>query len=151
MTRTICVDALTGGVQKRLNPVTAKRRIFCAYVLTVGQVVMVFWGTDLVVAVLFTYLLFCRKSFRLDQENLVMKSDVLGFKRCKTIPKNSIQRLVQVKDGGEGKDSFPSWGLKVEGINKATLIFRQPYEKSHWLGQILSKWAGVEFVKVSKE
>ena len=113
--------------------------------------VMVFWAAEIVVAVLLAYLLFCKKTFRLDRDDLVMETAVLGFKRRKSIPKSSIRRLVQVKDGGGGEDSFPSWGLKVEGDKKATLIFRQPYEKSHWLGQVLAQWAGVEFAELPEE
>ena len=113
--------------------------------------VLVFWGGDIGVACLLINLLFCKKSFRIDRENLIIQADVLGLKRCRSIPKNCITRLVQVKDGGEDEDSFPSWGLKVEGDKKATLIFRQPHEKSRWLGRILAEWADVEFAEVPEE
>lgn len=112
--------------------------------------VMVFLAMGVFLAVWLTYLVFCRKSFRLDSENLIMETDVLGFKRRRLMPRTSIRRLVQVKDGGDGKDSFPSWGLRIEGEQKVTLIFRQPHEKSRWLGKILAQWAGVELSEVPK-
>jgi hypothetical protein len=65
--------------------------------------------------------------------------------------RSSIRRIVQVKDGGEDDDSFPSWGLKVEGEKEVTLIYRQPYDKSHWLGGVLAKWAQVDFVEAPRD
>lgn len=113
--------------------------------------VCIFWAVEVVVACLLTYLLFCKKSFRTDASFLSVDTVVLCFRRSRTIPKNRIRRFVQVKDGGEGDDSFPSWGLKVEADKKTTLLFRQPYEKSQWLGQVLAKWAGVDFIEAPRE
>ena len=113
--------------------------------------VLVFWGAEIGVVGLLIYLFFCKKSFRIDQDNLIMETDVLGLKRRKSISKRSIRRLVQVKDGGEDEDSFPSWGLRVEGDKKTTLIFRQPHEESRWLGWVLAQWAGVEFAEVPEK
>ncbi len=113
--------------------------------------VLVFWAAEIVVACLLIYLLFCKKSFRIDRENLVIQADILGLKRCRSIPRQSIKKLVQVKDGGEGEDSFPSWGLKVEWDKNTSLIFRQPHEKSLWLGRTLAEWAGVEFTEVPRK
>lgn len=100
---------------------------------------------------LFLFLLFSKKTFSASYENLVVETDVLGLKRIRTIPRHTIHSFVQVKDGGEGDDSFPSWGLKLHGEKKITLISRQPHEKSRWLGQVLAQWAGVEFKGVSKD
>ena len=91
--------------------------------------------------------LFCRTSFRLDCKNLIMETDVLGLKRRRLIPRTSIRRLVQEKDGDEGE----GWGLRLEGETTAKLISRQPHKKSRWLGQILAEWAGVEFSEVPKD
>jgi hypothetical protein len=113
--------------------------------------VIAFWGGEVVAAVVLVYQLFCKTSFRLDCKNLIMETDVLGLKRRRLIPRTSIRRLVQEKDGGEGEDSFPSWGLRLEGETTATLIFRQPHKKSRWLGQILAEWAGVEFSEVPED
>jgi hypothetical protein len=111
----------------------------------------IFWAGEVFVACLLIYLLFCKKSFRTDVAHLTVETDVLGFRRRKTIPRNAIQRFLQVKDGGVGDDSFPSWGLKVEADKKTTLLFRQPYEKSLWLGRVLAKWANVDFIETTKE
>ena len=114
-------------------------------------VVVVFWGAEIVVAVMLTYILFSRRSFRLDAENMIMETQLLGLRRTRLIPRTSIRRLVQVKDGGEGEDSFPSWGLRIEGDRKATLIYRQPHDKSRWLGHFLARWADVEFSEVPND
>jgi len=62
-----------------------------------------------------------------------------------------VKRLVQVKDGGKHDDSSPSWGLRLEGDKKITLVYRQPYEVSRWLGHVLAKWADVEFSEMPQE
>ena len=111
-------------------------------------VVMIFWCFEIIVAVLLTYMLFSRNSFHLDLENLTMETSLLGFRWTRLIPRTSIRRLVQVKDGGEGEDSFPSWGLRIEGERNVTLIYRQPHDKSLWLGRLLARWADVEFFEV---
>lgn len=114
--------------------------------------VLVFWGGAIVVFGLLLYVLFCRTSFRLDRDQLAVEVNILGLKWRQFIPKNSIKRFVQIKDGGDGyNDSFPSWALKVEAARKTTLLRRQPFEKSHWLGQFLARWAGVQFVEAVKD
>jgi len=81
-----------------------------------------------------------------------MQTEVLGLKWTRIVDRPSIKKIVQVQDGGDDEDdSFPSWGLKVVSDKDVKLIFRQPYEKSLWLGEILSQWAGVEFEKRSPE
>ncbi len=112
--------------------------------------VLIFWSAEIGVAAMLAYMLFGRKIFRLDRNSITIETNVLGFKRRKTIRKDSIECFVQVRDGGEGEDSFPSWGLKAECGKKVTLIFRQPYEKSHRLGQFLAQWADVEFHEASE-
>ena len=51
-----------------------------------------------------------------------METDVLGFKQGANIRKGSIKRIVQVKDGGEGDDSFQSWVSKLRVIGKLRLF-----------------------------
>jgi hypothetical protein len=113
-------------------------------------IVLFCWVGELIVAYHFIYWLFCKRSFLIEAACLTMETDVLGFKQRANISKGSIKRIVQVKDGGEGDDSFPSWGLKIEGDRETTLIYRQSYEKSHWLGRALAKWAQVDFVEASR-
>ena len=111
-------------------------------------VVLVHWGGELFVAFYLIYLLFCRKIFRLDDRKLIIETNILKYKQIKIIQKVSIRKFIQIKDGGEDEDSFPSWGVKAEtDTEKITLIRRQPYKKSLWLGQILAKWANVPFVR----
>lgn len=110
------------------------------------SMVLIFSTIDIVVWCCLLYSIFCKQTFQIDYYNLVITTEILALKWDKTIPKDSIRRVVQVQDGGRGKDSFPSWGLKIKGSKKASLIFRQPYEKSYWLGEFVANWAKVEFV-----
>jgi len=114
-------------------------------------VVAVFWLLEAFVAMCTTYALFCRKSFRIDTDCLTMETNVLGLRRRRNFPRDSIRHLVQVKDGGKGNDSFPSWGLRIDTDKETMLLARQPYEKSHWLGLVLAKWAQAEFIEAVRE
>ena len=66
--------------------------------------------------------------------------------RC-SVWKREIERLRQVKDGGEGEDDFPSWGLSLDAARTVRVLSRQEIEKSAWLGPIVAQWAGVEYRK----
>ena len=61
------------------------------------------------------------------------------------VAKAELKEVKQVKDGGEGEDSFPSWGLALIAGTEVHVLSRQPIDKSDWLGPIIAKWAGVEF------
>jgi len=112
--------------------------------------ILAFWIVAIITAGFLLLLFFSEKVFFIDAENLRIEKEMFGFKQSKTIPKGSINRLIQVKDGGGEEDSFPSWGLQLEAGKNVTLIFRQPYDKSIWLGEVLAAWALVEFKKIAE-
>lgn len=101
---------------------------------------------EVVVFFIIVYLFLARKSFRMDRTELAIETRILGFSWRTTIQRDSVKKLVQVQDGGGDGDSFPSWGLKIQGAKTKNLIYRQPYQKSRWLGRVLAKWADAEFV-----
>ena len=105
-----------------------------------------FWACEVIVAAFAAYVFFCRKSYRIDPDRLVLETRVLGLRWTRTLPRAGLRRLVQFKDGGEGDDSFPSWALRAEGDRKTTLLIRQPYDRSQWLGRTLALWAGAEYI-----
>ena len=124
-------------------------------------IMMIFLIFGIVFGIVLIVSIFGKKQFHLTDEALMMQTSVFGFKRHKLIPKSEIICLYQVKDGGRkqtrlpvaggasrGRDSFPSWGLKVYTSRLTTLIYRQPYDKGHWLGKVLAQWADVQFHEV---
>lgn len=114
--------------------------------------VLVFWASDIFVLGLLLYLLFARKAYRLDGDGLTVEVTLLGYRRVRAVSRQDLRRIVQIQDGGRGEDSFPSWGLRAETTGKPlTLVFRQPYEISHWLGQVLAQWAEVDFIPVENQ
>lgn len=113
--------------------------------------VALFWAAEIGVAALLLNLVFSRKRFRVTPNAIEMETDLLGWKRTKTVQRSNLRYLEQVKDGGEGEDSFPSWGLVAHGAEKTTLIYRQPHNKSLWLGRILARWTGAEFRELPEE
>lgn len=106
----------------------------------------IFWAFDIIVALIAVHLFFCRKSFRIDRDRLVIETRLLGLRWTRTLARAALRRFVQIKDGGEGEDSFPSWALRAEGERNTTLLARQPYACSQWLGQTLARWSGGEYV-----
>ena len=111
--------------------------------------VSVFLLAEIGVEYLLACLLFTRKTFKFEPTRLTIKSETLGYKRHKVIPKESIKLVVQVKDGGSDEDSFPSWGLRVEAEGKTILLFRQPYDKAAWFGSVVAEWSGALIKRVS--
>jgi hypothetical protein len=126
--------------------------------------VMAFVGAWFLVAFLLLYSNFARKRFRLTADILHIETRLLLLKWSVTIPRETISEIQQIQDGGEGDDSFPSWGLRIRSSAPAnslvhrlilfnhfgrtnrmrTVIARLPYGHSEWLATILSKWSGVK-------
>ena len=104
-----------------------------------------FWAAEVFVACFLAYSLFCRTTIRIEHDAMTIETVVLVVRWSRTIPRQAIRRLVQIKDGGEGKDRFPSWGLRLEGPRTRKILRRLPYDHSYWLGRVLADWAGVEF------
>src|SRR6476620_4023747 len=78
-------------------------------------------------------------------DELVVSWRLFGVTWTKPVSRAEISRLEQVKDGGERRDSFPSWGLHLVGRRRCRLISKQAIEKSDWLGERLAAVLGVEF------
>jgi hypothetical protein len=89
--------------------------------------------------------LFGVTQFVADRHKLTIRKSVWFWSSSRSIDRNASLRFEQLKDGGEGEDSFPSWGLRAVGSKKLMLLSRQPLEKSDWLGQLLSEHFGSEF------
>ena len=84
-------------------------------------------------------------------DRLLIERTLLRYRRQRSIPKQEVDVVRQIKDGGEGEDSFPSWGLAIEGRTNIKLLSRQAIEKSAWLGPIVARWAEVEFESSHKK
>ncbi len=109
-------------------------------------IVLALWFSEFLVGGFFLYVL-ARRSFRLEGSMLTFEVEVFGIRKVRTVSKDDIRGVKQVKDGGEGDDSFPSWGLRLETGERRSisLLFRQPHESSRWLGQVLQSRLGVPF------
>ena len=125
--------------------------------------VMAFLGPWFFVAFLLLYSNFARKRFRLTPDALHIETRLLFLQWSVAIPRETISQIKQIKDGGEGDDSFPSWGLQIRSSNLVnslvqrlvllnyfgrknrmrTILARLPYVHSEWLATVLSEWSGV--------
>jgi len=141
----VCVSSVTAGLS-----FFALRdwQQFQAFIFAEWWTPLAF-AAGLSAAVYFTFfilwLLFGSTEFIVSRENLIVRKKLLGFRRELQIPSELIKYFEQVKDGGEGEDTFPSWGLNVCARSQIPLLARQPIEKSDWLGRILSQFYSVEF------
>lgn len=107
---------------------------------------------EVVTAWLVVYLVFCRKTYVIGNNEMSVTTTVGRYRKSEVIRKVHIRRLVQIQDGGVGEDSFPTWGLEVQTtIGRRCLVFRQPHEQSLWLGGVVAKWAGVDFTTVPED
>lgn len=90
--------------------------------------------------------LFGSTRFVATERDLTVYRTLWFWTRKSRIDRTRIREFVQVKDGGGKEDSFPSWGLKVTGARTVNLLSRQPIEKSDWLGALLARHFGVEYL-----
>jgi len=84
--------------------------------------------------------------FELQPEKLIVSRNCLMYRKQRELLKNQISKIRQVKDGGEGEDSFDSWGIIVEADKKYKVLYRQQAEKSEWVGRILEKWSQKKYI-----
>jgi hypothetical protein len=84
-------------------------------------------------------------SFTFETDQLVVERSVFRYRRRRAFPKKEITAVKQIKDGGQGTDSFDSWGLVIMAAEGVQVLFKQPIDKSDWLGPIIAKWAEVHF------
>lgn len=85
-------------------------------------------------------------SFEFQSEKLIVARTCLLYKKQRDLLKNEIRKIRQVKDGGEGDDSFDSWGIIVEADKKYKIFYRQQAEKSEWVGRTIGKWSQKEYI-----
>lgn len=85
-----------------------------------------------------------------NREALTVRRGLWCFASTTDIQREALQKFEQVKDGGEGEDTFPTWGLFAVAKKKVPVLSRQPLEKSDWLGGVLAEHFGVEYVEASK-
>jgi hypothetical protein len=106
--------------------------------------------------------------FQASHESLIIIKQLFVIHLKINIPSTAIRYFSQIKDGGEGEDSFPSWGLEVilnHGIYERNisltswlpelsdrricktvmLLDRQSIDKSNWLGKVLADFYEVDY------
>lgn len=115
---------------------------FC---LGCGFVAMIYFVSFL------TFHLFGSTVFGLYPSELVIRKRLFGLSSAKSIDRDKMEYFEQIKDGGGGDDSFPSWGLNLIAGRRFKLLARQPIDKSEWLGSRLAKFFGIEFRQCSNQ
>lgn len=114
-----------------------------AAVCSLAGVVAWFFWTGLLV-----WFLFGETEVVASAEKLHVTWRLFGLSCRRVVPRENIRGFVQIQDGGRGDDSFPSWGLKaVAGHRNVSLLYRQPFGVSDWLGSRLAGYYGVDFTR----
>lgn len=101
-----------------------------------------FLAGEVAVGAILVWIFFSRLHFILTPDALEVRKCLFSWSRTRIFPMEEIKRFRQVKDGGEGEDSFPSWGLHVDADTSVKILSRQETRKSLWLGELLSQWSG---------
>ena len=104
-----------------------------------------FWAAEVGVIALVLWMFFSVTTFIFYPDRLAIEKTLGKYQRRQEIAKGDVKGIRQVKDGGEGRDSFPSWGLVVATTVPNKILSRQKIEKSAWLGPIVARWAGMEY------
>jgi hypothetical protein len=86
-----------------------------------------------------------RTDVTVGRDRLTVEKILFRWRRSWSVEKQQVAEIWQVKDGGEGGDSYPSWGLVLHADGKHPVLARQEYQKSLWLGRVLSCWTGLPF------
>jgi hypothetical protein len=68
--------------------------------------------------------------------------------RIKIMPVESMRYVRQEKDGGREMedDSFATWKLLMKADQDMDLLWKQPIDKSDWLGQALAERYKIPFI-----
>jgi hypothetical protein len=114
------------------------------YVLLLFMVVP-FWFVEVFTVVFVAWLYLSVTKFLFGQEELIVERQLLWYRRRRVFRASEIKAVRQIKDGKEGEDNWPSWGLLVVAGSNVKLLSRQPIDKSDWFGPVVAKWAGVSF------
>lgn len=78
---------------------------------------------------------------------LFITKRLFGLSWTHSISRNELIGFRQIKDGGEGDDTFPSWGLRVDTRARGVWILRrQSLETSAWLGDRLAAFYNLNFI-----
>jgi hypothetical protein len=104
-----------------------------------------FWFVEIAVLCFAIWYFFTRTTFIFHPDKLVVQRRLWFLAWSREFRKAAITSVQQVKDGGEDEDSFPSWGLRLEGANGGKLLWRQPIDRSAWFGPLVAQWAGVPY------
>jgi hypothetical protein len=103
------------------------------------------WGGELLVLAVMLPMLAATSTFTFRPDRLVIERSLLGVRRVRSIQRQDVGRVRQVKDPRGRWDSFPSWSIVIEGKKRVTLLSNEKLEKGAWFGRIVAQWARVEF------
>lgn len=107
------------------------------------------FGCGFVAMIYFTsvlmFHLFGSTVFVVHPTKLTVRKRLFGLSSAKSIDRNKMEYYEQIKDGGGGDDSFPSWGLNLWAGRRIKLLARQPIEKGDWLGPKLAQFFGIQY------
>jgi len=114
---------------------------------------MPFFAGEIFAAIILLWIFFGRTHYILTPDGLQVTRRLLTWSKTRMFPIQDIKGFKQVKDGGEGEDSFPSWGLVVvmNNAKSVKILSRQGPQKSLWLGALLGQWSGKEFCESGQQ
>jgi hypothetical protein len=102
---------------------------------------VVFW-------IILLWFLFGRTRFRLSEKGLWVQKRLFFWRRMMFVPVETMHCVRQEKDGGREmeEDSFATWKLLMKADQDMELLWKQPIDKSDWLGEVLAERYKIPFI-----
>jgi hypothetical protein len=98
--------------------------------------------------IILLWYLFGRTRFRLSHDGLWVQKQLFFWRRVAFVPMETMRCVKQEQDGGRAmdEDSFVTWKLSMQASRDMDLLWKQPIDKSDWLGRVLAERYGIPFI-----
>jgi hypothetical protein len=97
--------------------------------------------------IILLWFLFGRTRFRLSAEGLWVQKRLFFWRSARFVQAEAMHGVKQEKDGGRemDEDSFATWKLSMKADRDMELLWKQPIDKSDWLGRVLAEKYDIPF------
>jgi len=98
------------------------------------------------------WFLFGRTRFTLSEQGLWVHKQLFFWQRIRFVPVEAMRYVQQEKDGGQEmtEDSFATWRLRIKTSEDIELLWKQPIDKSDWLGKVLAEKYSIPFIQAEE-
>jgi hypothetical protein len=97
--------------------------------------------------IILLWFVFGQTRFRLSDNGLWVQKHLFFWRSTNYLPAEAMRWVRQEKDGGRkmDDDSYATWKLVMKADRVMELLWKQPIDKSDWLGQVLAEKYNIPF------